>query len=256
MTPRTIVLPGNGTQQASYQLPPLLYQYIQSVYAEVDATAAPDVRPTLAVAEASGQVIAKKRQGESIPAGDNGSATWALRLTDEGVGGAGAISTIDSPDGTIVVTNPSGPTTDLVVASIGAHITGGPGPTFLSSADTVTCTFTTTQWATPGMVNLGAFPTRIAITSPGLYVCHAQVEFDRDTVAAIYSAGFGSGVFPFFNESRTTCSNNNISDPSLSASMLMRFVAGDFVELKATRTAGTAGKQIQNAVLAVERLTA
>ena len=81
--PRTIVLPGNGTQAASYVLPPGLLQYVQSVLAEVDATAAGSVRPTLSIAEQSGVVIATKRQSEAIPGGGTGSATWALRLTDD-----------------------------------------------------------------------------------------------------------------------------------------------------------------------------
>ena len=85
--PRTIVLPGNGTQAASYTLPPGIFQYVQSVLVQVDATAAPAVRPTLSIAEQSGVVIATKRQGETIPGGDTGSATWALRLSDDGGGG-------------------------------------------------------------------------------------------------------------------------------------------------------------------------
>jgi len=81
--PRTIVLPGTGTQTRSYTLPPGIYQYVQSVLVHVDATAAPAVRPTLRVKEQSGVVIATKRQGQPIPSGDTGTATWALRLVDE-----------------------------------------------------------------------------------------------------------------------------------------------------------------------------
>ncbi len=83
-TPRTIIVgitPGQST--ASYTLAPGLAQYVQSVYVEVDNTAGADTRPLLTVSEQSGVVIAKKRQGESITAGTSGSATWALRLTDE-----------------------------------------------------------------------------------------------------------------------------------------------------------------------------
>lgn len=88
--PRTIVLPGDGSQAASYKLAPGIFQYVESVLVEVDASAAGDVRPTLRIAEPSGVVIATKRQGETIPAGDTGSATWALRLDDERpAGGSG-----------------------------------------------------------------------------------------------------------------------------------------------------------------------
>lgn len=82
--PRTIVVPiSNTSDTVAYTLAPGLAQYVQSVYVEVDNTAGSDARATLTVSEQAGVVIAKKRQGEAIPAGDTGSATWALRLTDE-----------------------------------------------------------------------------------------------------------------------------------------------------------------------------
>ncbi len=81
--PRTINLPGSGTDTQSYELAPGLLQYVQAVYVTVDNSAGGDARPTLTLSEQSGVVIAKKRQGEAIAAGDTGSATWALRLTDE-----------------------------------------------------------------------------------------------------------------------------------------------------------------------------
>lgn len=84
--PRTIIVPVDSQQTASYKLPPGLLQYVQSVLINVDNTAGPSSRPTLRISEQSGVVIAAKRQGEAIPAGETGTATWALRLTDEGVG--------------------------------------------------------------------------------------------------------------------------------------------------------------------------
>src|SRR6266536_4541159 len=90
--PQTIVRDGSGAQTASYQLPPGLFQYIESVLVQVDNTAGGDARPTLQVQTVNGVVMAAKRQGESIPAGDTGTATWALRLTDEGGGGGGGFT--------------------------------------------------------------------------------------------------------------------------------------------------------------------
>lgn len=79
--PRTIVVSGTGTQTLSYVLPDGAQLKLESVVASIDAVA--DSRPTLAIAESSGVVIAEKRQGETIPAGDTGLATWALRLADD-----------------------------------------------------------------------------------------------------------------------------------------------------------------------------
>ncbi len=81
--PRTINLPGSGTDTQQHELAPGLLQYVESVYVEIDNSGGGDARPTLTLAEQSGVVIAKKRQGEAIGGGNSGSATWALRLTDE-----------------------------------------------------------------------------------------------------------------------------------------------------------------------------
>lgn len=95
---QTKIIGGNGTQAQAFTLDPGLFQYVQSVLVEVDNTAGPDVRPTLSVQTVNGAPIADKRQGEVIPAGDTGRATWALRLTDEGAatpGGGGGLTLID-----------------------------------------------------------------------------------------------------------------------------------------------------------------
>jgi hypothetical protein len=87
--PQTIIRDGSGTRTATYQLPPGLFQYIESILVELDNGAAVAVRPTLKVETVNGRVMATKRQGESVPAGDTGTATWALRLTDEVAAGDG-----------------------------------------------------------------------------------------------------------------------------------------------------------------------
>jgi hypothetical protein len=75
--------PGNGTGTLSYTLASDSFD-VESVYASVDATTATGpVTAELTVRDQSGVVIARKKQGVTIPAGAAGSATWALRLDDE-----------------------------------------------------------------------------------------------------------------------------------------------------------------------------
>lgn len=90
MPPRTIAVPPAGPAATlTYTLPPGLTLDVESVYALIDAGAAGATRATLTIADSSGAVIARKRQSETIDAGENnGSATWALRLADESAGGA------------------------------------------------------------------------------------------------------------------------------------------------------------------------
>lgn len=94
--PRTIVVPGDGSQALAFALPPGVTIDVESVIAEVDATGAGGpVTATLVVAEQSGVVIARKRQSETIAAGAPGSATWALRLADDGGGGGTTLGTFE-----------------------------------------------------------------------------------------------------------------------------------------------------------------
>jgi hypothetical protein len=88
VTPRTVVIRGDGTNVLSFTIPSNVDFNVESVVASVDASGAGDTIGELAIAEVTGEVIATKRQSEPIPAGDTGLETWALRLTDEGAGAA------------------------------------------------------------------------------------------------------------------------------------------------------------------------
>jgi hypothetical protein len=106
--------PGNGTGTLSYTIPGNGLD-VETVYATIDATGAGGaVTAEITIRDQSGVVIARKVQGSTIDAGVTGSATWALRLDDEGGGGSGGITEIDSSDGSINVSGGGiGPIVDL-----------------------------------------------------------------------------------------------------------------------------------------------
>lgn len=88
--------PGNGSNSLTYTIPGAGLD-LESVYAVIDASlAATDVTAELTITDQSGVVIAKRTQSVTVPSGDTGSATWALRLDDAGAGGAltGAIERV------------------------------------------------------------------------------------------------------------------------------------------------------------------
>lgn len=131
MTPRTIVIAGNGTSVLDYNLPPGVYQYVQAVLANIDNTAGAAIRPTLRVKEQTGTVIATTRPAESIPAGGSGSTTWALRLSDSSAatGSAGIVYDLEPQSGgflfsdTTTGTTGSGYGTEIIDTSgAGVHI--------------------------------------------------------------------------------------------------------------------------------------
>jgi hypothetical protein len=72
---------GAGAAVATFTLPASPLYRVESVVAHVDNTAGGDTTATLTYADTNGEVIAKRPQGEVIPAGDTGTATFALRLT-------------------------------------------------------------------------------------------------------------------------------------------------------------------------------
>lgn len=83
------VVPGAGSQTLTFQLPGGGKLEVDAVIAQIDNTAGAATHPILFIALPDGSIIAKKPQGSVIPAGDTGTATWALRLTDDVAAAAG-----------------------------------------------------------------------------------------------------------------------------------------------------------------------
>jgi hypothetical protein len=74
------IVTGAGTASRSFTLPGSPLYIVQSVVATVDNAAGADTTATLTFADTNGEVIAKRTQGDVIPAGGSGTATFALRL--------------------------------------------------------------------------------------------------------------------------------------------------------------------------------
>lgn len=77
---------GDGTNVATYTIGQSQRLSVESVVAEIDNTGGGDTIAKLIVRDPSGRVIATKTQGDTIPSGDTGSATFALRLDDSQAG--------------------------------------------------------------------------------------------------------------------------------------------------------------------------
>ncbi len=77
---------GNNTQSLTFTMPGGVAMKVLSVVATVTNGAGSAVTPELTIKDQSGVVIAARKQSSSIPAGDTGTATWALRLDDDSAG--------------------------------------------------------------------------------------------------------------------------------------------------------------------------
>jgi len=105
------IVVGNGTSSARFTMPGNVAIKVESVVATVNNASASDVTPEVTIRDQSGVVIGTNKQGESIPAGDTGTATFALRL-----GGGSATTTgfirykfVNVGDWLVVETTAAGP---------------------------------------------------------------------------------------------------------------------------------------------------
>jgi hypothetical protein len=83
--PRSIAVPVASGASVAWTVPDGVAFKLEAIVATIDA-AAGDAAPEIVIRAPGGAVIAAKRQSETIPAGDTGYATWALRLDDEAAG--------------------------------------------------------------------------------------------------------------------------------------------------------------------------
>jgi hypothetical protein len=164
MTPRTVVIPGDGTNVLSFTIPSNVDFNVESVVASVDAAAAGDTIGELAIAEVTGEVIATKRQGLPIPGGGSGTETWALRLNDEEAAAAAGTGYPFAASGVNGFYNvPSGVSTQFGI-DVGSLITSD-SAIFFEQAH-----------VTPGLTGLG-------IGATGTYAAFWTVQYE-DTAGA------------------------------------------------------------------------
>lgn len=78
------IVAGRGTNALTFTMPVTVPLSVESVVATIDNAAGAVTDVELTITDASGAVIATKRQGTTIPAAGSGTATWALRLAADG----------------------------------------------------------------------------------------------------------------------------------------------------------------------------
>jgi hypothetical protein len=129
------VVTGTGTNSVRFTLPGSPQYIVQSVVATVDNAGGADTTATLTYADTNGEVIAKKPQNGTIPAGDTGTATFALRLSDEASSTAAGIRFDKTPQEggfleatTLGPASPSGWSIALNTETGGAILLNAPGP--------------------------------------------------------------------------------------------------------------------------------
>jgi hypothetical protein len=105
------------TAPEGYTVPGAQEIILKSVFAQYDGTGAGgSYVPTLQILAPNNAVVASCPIGTTLTAGASADVTWFPRggLSSSGGGGSG-ITEIDSPFGTIGITNPNGPTTSIDV---------------------------------------------------------------------------------------------------------------------------------------------
>lgn len=198
--PQTIVRDGSGTRSVSYTLPPGVFQYIESILVEVDNGSGSAVNPELSVATTNGQVMADKRQGRAIPAGDTGRATWALRLDDEGGEGVTSVVSGDPELWTFPTTGPAVAVGRFTLAARMTRDAAAAAATVASGALVVMTTqiqHNIVDYQHGITASAAAVPSRLTIVSDGLYLVHTTARW-ADVGAADFgfSIGFATTAGP------------------------------------------------------------
>lgn len=178
--PRTIVLPGNGTSVAAYNLSAGVSQYIQSIVATIDTSGSGDTTPLLTISEQSGAVVADVPQDDVIPGGGDGRATWALRLAGSGGGGGGGGTTAEETfRDTTGVSVAQGVTKRLPFVSVGGS----------ALLDLTTPTFPTIVAAGTYAFSMRVFPTALGAVTYSVSG-NLQVNMGADTQPSIVQTNF------------------------------------------------------------------
>lgn len=156
------IVRGNGTSSLTFDIPNTPSVVVQSVVATVNNTAGGATTATLTVRDQSGQVIARKRQSETIDAGASGTATFALRLDDDGTG-TGVVLQSASYSGSRV---------NIASGALGLI----PWDSFDAGAD---------------LLNIST-PTAPTVRTAGLYIVTSEVSCDTGGISFRQSFFFGS----------------------------------------------------------------
>lgn len=111
----TLQILGSGTSAVPLDVPISGNQLLDliAVKADFDGSAAGvDFVPMIEILSDAGVVMAQAK-GSTVTAGDSATVTFFPFGADESADSGGGITEIDSPDGSIVVTNPTGPVVDV-----------------------------------------------------------------------------------------------------------------------------------------------
>lgn len=73
-----------NSRSLTFTLPGSVQMRVESVVATVDNGSVVEVTPALTIKDSSGEVMATKTQDDAIPAGDSGTASFALRVDNSG----------------------------------------------------------------------------------------------------------------------------------------------------------------------------
>lgn len=113
----------SGDAPHDYTVPSSADFILKAAYGVFDGTlASGNFLPAIEIVSDSGHTVARS-VGQQVTAGDSAEVSWFPFAPPASSGGGGGITEIESTDGSITVTNPTGPTVDLTGAGGGGGIT-------------------------------------------------------------------------------------------------------------------------------------
>lgn len=166
-----LLAPGVSDAPEGYQIPGAQEIIVKAVTANYDGTnAAGDFVPTLQVIAPNGSILASCPTSITVAAGGTADVSWFPRSGVASSSPGGGITEIESADGSVTISSPFGPTTDL-------SVNFPPPPVFGATIEVVSGGLT----ATAGSVTFVSFtgggslldlttPTNPLIIAAGVYL--------------------------------------------------------------------------------------
>lgn len=207
MASQVITRPGPNPTPLDLELGALEELTPQSAFAHYDGTvAAGSFLPAFTYYTQDGRVF-MRALGQVVAAGESADVSYFPGLTavQESGGGGGGITLIDSPDSSISVTNPSGPTVDLQVAAPGIRygvINSGTQLTIQETGSGIGFTSNTSFGVTVGAASFGMtqFNGHIDVTTTTqLTLNGGATSFLQGTAIFIQASGAGGGAGTHFS---------------------------------------------------------
>lgn len=188
----TVTVPGSQSAPLATTLAPGFEIILKAAFASFNGSgSASAFLPCLRILDPSGHVVGQYVTDSTVAAGSSADVSFAPFLRAASGGSGSGITTVASPNGTLVITNPTGPTADLDTAFYGVTVSASTVQAF-TGAGLIVAWDTSLGDTSPGSTMWTAGdPTKLIAPNDGLYVSTLSLAFGGSGTVEAFIQGSG-----------------------------------------------------------------